>query len=133
MNKILKWIIIAAGIFIVLGFIGGLVKNKPLNSESSTTNLVANVEPETPTSKESNQPAQTLPMETSNKKVPDLINKNSGFTLNDCNKLCDMTYDTQIQVDVCENSCAMIGKEGSTMDVAAKGIITVYKQQNGLS
>ena len=128
MNKILKWILIAAGIFIVLGLIGGLVKNKPINSESSTTNLVTNAEPETPTSKESNQP-----VETSNKKVPDLINKNSGFTLNDCNKLCDMTYDTQIQVDVCENSCSMIGKEGSTMDVAAKGIITVYKQQNGLS
>jgi len=59
-----------------------------------------------------------------------LLNKTSGFTLDDCNKLCDMTYDIQMQVDVCQSNCAMVGKEGKTLDKVSLSIVDVYNKRN---
>ena len=38
------------------------------------------------------------------------------YTLDDCNTACDDAYNIQAQVDVCQSSCEIIGKEGATLD-----------------
>lgn len=62
-----------------------------------------------------------------------LLTKTSGFTLDDCNSLCDITYDIQAQVDVCQSDCYMIGKEGKTLDKLCLSIIKIYNRQNANS
>ncbi len=60
----------------------------------------------------------------------DLLTKTSGFTLDECNELCDMTYDIQAQVDMCQGNCAMIGKEGASMDKICLQIIGIYNKKH---
>lgn len=60
--------------------------------------------------------------------ISELINKNSGFTLDECNNLCEVTYTNSMQVDVCQSSCGMVSDNGKNLDKISKGIIGVYKK-----
>lgn len=46
----------------------------------------------------------------------DAWSKNSSYTLDDCNKVCNDVYDIQAQVDVCQGSCGMYGKPSNSMN-----------------
>ena len=58
-----------------------------------------------------------------------LFNKTSRFTLDDCNKICDLNYDLQIQVDICQSDCAMYGKESPSMDKFCLSLIKNHNQK----
>ena len=61
-----------------------------------------------------------------------IIEKTSGFTVNDCYNACDK-YPLQAQANVCYGSCDMVGKEGSALDTLSLRIIKLTKPENELS
>lgn len=50
-----------------------------------------------------------------------LASKTSGYTLDECLAVCD-SYCIQSQVDVCQSSCYMVGKEGKSLDKVVSSI-----------
>ncbi len=56
-------------------------------------------------------------------------NKTSSYTLDDCLSACEK-YCIQMQTDVCQSSCEMIGKEGQTMDSIVNEIKSVTTNLN---
>ena len=63
------------------------------------------------------------------KQTQNLLEKDSGFTLDECNQLCDMAYDVEIQADACKTTCSVVGKEGTMMDRTANRIIEIYNSK----
>lgn len=60
----------------------------------------------------SNSNTQT-PSNTNN----DVWSKTSGYTVDDCNIVCESAYDLQVQVDICQGNCNNIyGKPSASLD-----------------
>lgn len=59
----------------------------------------------------------SLSGDTSSKNKETVWTKSSGYTVDECNEVCDGTYDLAAQVTVCQGNCNLIyGKPSSKLD-----------------
>jgi hypothetical protein len=67
--------------------------------------------------------------------MKDVWSKNSSYTVEECNKVCDTVYDLQINADTCQSSCESIyGKPSDSLDKFVNSIKEIkYKKQNSSS
>ena len=96
-------------LFVVLPMISGILQSNGNKSDNTWGQTQANQE--------------------SIKKVVSYKDKNSGYTLEECNTACDDTYDIQLQVDVCQSTCAAVGKEGASLDKAVNSIKEIQRKK----
>ena len=60
----------------------------------------------------------------------DVWSKTSGYTLEDCNTVCDAAYSIQAQVESCQSSCALLGKPSAQLDKFVNTVKTKVKTQS---
>ncbi len=62
--------------------------------------------------------------------VKDVWGKDSGYTVAECNQVCESTYDLSLQVSVCQSNCEVVyGKPSNSLDKYVNSVKDIKRKK----